>query len=200
MNAIATQNDLGGKGKMGTTPQKDGEFCPYWEKDAKKCKICNTGLFIPLDDHIEVYCKTQNYPQCLQYSLNQGNHLEIQGKTKGQGKNRRQHMRVPSRNQVTLVKLINTNKVVNHRTTMAETIDLSRGGMRLNLDTPLPHDTVIQFAFDDNFPSTFHNAMGQIEWCNKQIDEPGYQVGVSFKEDRLVRAMDHFLGTNFRTS
>ncbi len=185
---------------MSVSNSKDNKYCLFWSMEFKKCKICNTGLFIPLEDHIDVFCKTSRYPQCLQYSLNQGHSEDTLNVGNQDGSNRRNHMRVESRNQITLVKLIQSDKIVNHVSTAAETLDISRGGMRLTTNSPVPQDTVIQFAFDKVFPSSFHRAMGQVEWCNKQIDEPGYQVGVSFQEERIVRAMDHYLGANYGTS
>lgn len=63
----------------------------------------------------------------------------------------------------------------------------------MTTDKPLTHETVIQFSFDDSFPEMLHEVTGQVEWCNKQVDEPGYQAGVSFRGAHIIEAMGRYL-------
>lgn len=167
--------------------------CPFWRPDFKKCHASNGGLFIPLDDHIDVYCKTSDYPQCLQYSMHVKAQLGVVEMVPNPGENRRKHKRHPSAHMVTLVKLIKSNKVVSHLSTAASTLDLSKGGMRLHLNQPLSDDTVIRFSFEDSLPETLREGTGQVQWCNKQIDDTGYQVGIAFQEEHLIKTMGLYL-------
>ena len=67
-----------------------------------------------------------------------------------------------------------------------QTIDVSKSGMRVAIDKPLLHDALVQFSFDDSFPLKIHEVTGQVEWCNKQVDEPGYQAGLSFQDKCII--------------
>jgi hypothetical protein len=179
---------------MATKDATPIENCPFWATLSMKCRIYKGGLFIPLDDHIQVYCKTLNYPQCLQYELHLRNHLEIIDKANHRYKNRRKFTRIEARYKITLVRLIHSDMVVSHYSTLARTLDLSNGGMRLTTHEPLINDTVLQFSFGDTFPEHLQEGTGQVAWCNKEVDAPGYQAGISFHDDQTVEAMGLYLG------
>ncbi len=168
--------------------------CPFWLADSLKCKLCNDGLFIPFDDHIKTYCKTVNHPQCLQYSLYADTQLKALEIPDTGFENRRIHPRIEVSHKITLVKSIKSGEIISHHSTIAKTLDLSRSGMRFAVDAPFLDDTVIQFSFDDSFPRALQSGIGRIRWCNKQIDEPGYQAGLSFQGEQTAEAMRLYLG------
>jgi len=95
--------------------------------------------------------------------------------------------------RVTLVKLTESGKIVSHYSTVAKTVDVSMGGMRLATSDPLLNDTIVQFSFDDSFPKSLQSGMGQIKWCNKQRDEEIYQIGLSFQGSKALGAMGSYL-------
>lgn len=172
---------------------EENACCPYWSIDSQECRVCAKGLFIPLDDHIEVYCKQPDYPQCLQYAMQSENNLRTIKTLVECEDNRRKYQRVTATHRITLVKLIDRDAVVSHLGSVAETIDLSMGGMRLLLDKPLSSEATVGFSFDDSFPEDLQHGQGYIAWCNKQIDDPGYQAGIAFASDRIMAAMGHYL-------
>ena len=176
------------------------ENCPFWSAMSMKCLICKGGLFIPLDDHIEAYCKTLDYPQCLQYALHPQNHPEMESvdAAKQRNKNRRKFARIEARHKITLVRLLHSDTVVSHFSTVARTLDLSSGGMRLTTHEPLINDSVLQFSFGDSFPEQLQKGTGQVAWCNKEVDAPGYQAGISFHDDPIIEAMGLYLGLHHR--
>ncbi len=110
------------------------------------------------------------------------------------GENRRKYLRVESSHTITLLKIFNSGKLVNSLTSGSKTIDLSKGGMRLEIEKPLTSDATVQFSLDNSFPPALRQLTGLVEWCNKQVDEPGYQAGVSFQGEHIVEAMDRYLG------
>jgi len=170
------------------------KVCPFWSGESLKCRLCNDGLFIPLDDHIEVYCKTVNFPQCLQYSLYAESNSQSPGEKNNTGGNRRKYRRVETHHKMILVKSANSEELITHPSTIAQTLDVSMGGMRLAIDDPFVSDTIVQFSFDDSFPESLQAGKGKVEWCNKQIDEPGYQVGLSFQGKQSIDIMGFYLG------
>lgn len=178
---------------MMTKSLKPSEFCPFWSVKSLKCRVCRDGLFIPFDDHIKIYCKTLNYPQCLQYALYAESHLQVQEKQTFSVENRRKYQRVDTEHWVTLVKLTRSGEVISHYSSAAKTMDVSMGGMRIITSDPLLNDTVVRFSFDDSFPKSLQSGMGQIKWCHKQIDEKNYQIGLSFQEKKAAQAMGSYL-------
>lgn len=177
---------------MAKTYQKDAGTCPFWSTQSTECRICKNGLFIPLDNHIEVYCKTTDYVQCLQYGLHPENRLQRVDKTE-QSKNRRKYERVEANLKVTLVKYIHSGEIGSHCSAFAKTMDLSCGGMRLTTNKPLPNDSIVMFSFDNSFGSTLKECSGKVAWCNKAIDHPGYQAGITFRDDNMIKAMNSYL-------
>ncbi|MBW1635937.1 MAG: PilZ domain-containing protein [Deltaproteobacteria bacterium] len=159
-----------------------------------KCKLCNDGLFIPLEDHINIYCKTANYPQCLQYSL-----YADAGSSSPAGddytlKNRRQFPRTEVQHRITLIKYTQSGEIATHYPVTAKTLDVGAGGMQITITDPLAPDTEVQFAFDDSFPKPLQSGTGRIEWCNRMVDGSAYHAGLSFKEKEISRAMEFYLG------
>jgi hypothetical protein len=158
-----------------------------------KCSACNGGLFIPLDDHIDAFCCTSHFPVCSQYTLYSENQILLLKNVRKSEENRRKHRRIETSQPITLLKIFESGRLASHFLSGARTIDVSRGGMRMTTDKPLTHETVIQFSFDDSFPEMLHEVTGQVEWCNKQVDEPGYQAGVSFRGAHIIEAMGRYL-------
>jgi hypothetical protein len=181
---------------MTVSNQIPKEICPYWSVVSMKCGICNGGLFIPMDDHAETFCITPHFPACLQYTNNLKKEALFRIKVRKSEENRRKNLRIETSHKITLVKIFESGKLVSNYLPEAKTIDVSMSGMRMETRKPLLHDMMIRFSFDDSLPRIFHEVTGQIEWCNKQIDDPGYQAGVSFKEKHIKEAMGRYLGKN----
>ena len=168
------------------------EICPFWSMSTKKCRVCKDGLFIPLEEHIVAYCTSPDHHHCLQYSLHAPKNNQSAAFDE-RSVNRRQSLRIKLNNRIQLVKMIRSGEIVEHLSQKAETLDISKIGMRLHTDFPLTSDSVIQFAFNEKFPAELRSGAGLVEWCNKQIDEPGYHAGISFQSSKLLEAMDDFL-------
>ena len=176
---------------MGNTTGNSKPTCPFWSVQSLKCKLCSEGLFIPLDDHIDVYCTTAAYPQCQQYSLYAESKAQAFADQEQENENRRKYRRIQTQHKVTLVQLTSSGEIASH---VATTRDVSMGGMRLSIEEPMLNDTSVQFSFADFFPESLQSGIGQIAWCNKQIDAPGYQAGLAFQGERIARAMGLYLG------
>jgi len=107
--------------------------------------------------------------------------------------NRRKYLRVESSNELRLVKIFQSGKLMSNFLSEAKTIDMSEGGLRMTLEKPLADEALVQFSFDNTFSEEFQEVTGQIEWCNKLIDKPGYLAGLSFKGDHIRTAMGRYL-------
>jgi len=110
------------------------------------------------------------------------------------GVNRRKYLRIETSHTINLLQMYKAGKLVSSFTSGTKVLDLSKGGMRLETKKPLTSDATVQFNLDDSFPPALRRLTGLVEWCNKQVDEPGYQAGVSFQGEHIAEAMDRYLG------
>jgi hypothetical protein len=171
-------------------------ICPFWSPTTKICKVQATGLFIPLDDHIQMYCKCPEHVLCQQYMLSQdtGKETEKAG-PEVKAENRRQYPRIKSNHQLTLVRLSSSGHVVNHDSSRASTLDLSSGGMRLTTREIFMNDSMIQFHFKSSFPSSLKIGLAKVKWCVPADNELEYHVGLAFQNDQVIQAMGDYLGS-----
>lgn len=169
---------------------KVNEHCPFWSTFALKCRLCNSGLFIPLDDHIEVYCTTPEYPVCLQYNMNSNDQAQAQANSKIEERiqNRRAFQRLERNFRVTLVKMTETGQIAKHFSLHANTLDISRGGMRLTTTERLIDDTRIAFSFVDVFPDELQSGTATIKWCRQEEEAGLFQAGLAFEAPRSEAA------------
>ena len=171
--------------------QKDS--CPFWSPSTLSCSLCSGGLFIPLDeDHIEVYCKTAEFPQCLKFKLNRESILRLRSDAVAND-NRRKHARVKCSHNMTLAWLSDSGKIASHTSIGVAAIDMSMGGLRLRSLSPLSNDTVVRFSFDDPIPGLPQSGTAYIKWCHRLIDRAEYQSGLAFRSNHTVEAMGKYL-------
>jgi hypothetical protein len=176
--------------------EKQCTVCPFWSPVEKTCKMQAIGIFIPLDDHIEIYCKRPEHILCQQYRLGQTANQETgdaEGKTRAG--NRRQFPRVMTHHPLTLVRLSDSGQVVCHRPSRASTIDISSGGMRLTTRELLMHDSIIQFHFKGSLPSPLKSGLAKVKWCEPSGNDLEYHAGLAFQNDEIIQAMDSYLGS-----
>ena len=179
---------------MTAIDRKHRSKCPFWSATSVKCSACNGGIFIPLDDHVEAFCKTFHFTECEEYTLHTENQTSLEEKVRKFEENRRKYIRIESSHRLTLVKIFESDKPESSFSTSVNTLDVCQGGMRVATEKALVGDMIVQFSFDKSFPHLLHQVTGQVEWCNKQVDEPGYQAGVSFQGDHIRKAMGRYLG------
>ncbi len=170
--------------------------CPFWSPIAKICKVQATGLFIPLDDHIQMYCKRPEHILCQQYRLSQdgGQETEKAG-PEIQAGNRRQYPRVKSSHQLTLVRLSTSGHVISQDSSRASTLDLSSGGMCLTTREMLMNDSMIQFHFKNSLSSSLKSGLARVKWCVPADNDLEYHVGLAFQNDQVIQAMSDYLGS-----
>ena len=170
--------------------------CQYWSPPNKTCEVKTLGLFIPLDDHIEYYCKRPEHILCQQYRLSQDMGPE-NGKVtpKIRTRNRREYPRVKSNHQLTLIRLSNSGHVISQDPSRASTLDLSSGGMRLTTRELLMNDSMIQFDFKGGLPSSLKSGLAKVKWCVPADNDLEYHAGLAFQSDQVIQAMGDYLGS-----
>jgi PilZ domain len=176
--------------------EKLKKICPFWSSSGQTCKIRNEGLFIPLGDHIEVYCKGTEYPLCKQFALIEQAQIETRkAEQLVKGADRRHDPRIKSTHRLTFIRLSDSGHAICIQPSAASTLDLSSGGMRMTTRELLMHDSIIQFQFVAPFASTVQAGLAKVKWCMPAGNNPFYHAGLSFQSDHVIQAVDQYLGS-----
>jgi hypothetical protein len=171
---------------------KQNTICAFWSPVEQTCKIQEAGLFIPLEDHIEIYCKSAEHTHCRQFRFIE-QVLPGKEKTSKRGRNRRRSSRVKSNHHITLVRLSDSGHKVDNSPSIASTLDISSGGMRLMTRELLMHDSIIQFQFKSTFPSAVKSGLAKVKWCVPTKRDLRYQAGLAFQNTQIIQAMGEYL-------
>lgn len=168
--------------------------CPYWASREQICKILDEGIFIPLGDHVELYCKGMEYPLCQRYALapqagNDTAYTEFSDKDR----DRRHSQRIKSNHRLTFCRLSDSGHVISEHPSLANTLDLSSGGMRMSMRELLMFDSMIQFRFAAPFSSSLKTGLAKVKWCSPTKNNLSYQAGLSFQNDHVIQAVYEYL-------
>jgi hypothetical protein len=175
--------------------KKSKKVCPFWSPLGQTCKIRNEGLFIPLGDHVEVYCKGSEYPLCKQFAL-----LERAQTATGEAltaydkADRRHSPRIKSNHRLTFIRLSDSGHAICPQPSAANTLDISTGGMRMSTREVLMHDSIIQFQFVPPFDSNIQSGLAKVKWCMPVNNTLFYYTGLSFQSDHIIKEIDAYLG------
>lgn len=174
----------------------DHKKCPYWSKNnSHECRMTKGGLYIPMPEHVEMFCSTASYSRCHQYI--RGCEL-LQETAKKYGfivdGGRRRFRRVAERLHLAVSECDVDKKPVSILDDRAMTVDLSLGGLRLESHQAITQDTCLAFDFGPDFSTPHLTGMGEVKWCEKKRDSDLFEVGVSFTDFTLTQAIGTHLG------
>jgi hypothetical protein len=153
------------------------------------------GLYIPMPEHIELFCSTVHYIKCHQYM--RGCEL-LQEAAKKYGfivdGGRRRFRRISER-----ISLVVTLCDVNRRPIellddRAITLDLSLGGLRIESHREIPPETLVAFEFGPDFSSPDLAGVGEVKWCESRLDSGLFEAGIAFSDFSLTQAIGNHLG------
>lgn len=166
-------------------------ICPYWQ--ALKCalKATTEGIYIPLDNHIAIYCKSSEYKLCSQYS-------EVNAQQPVADSNKRKRIRRDSKHPITIVHLNDSGNITSRGICKATTIDLSMSGMRLMTEEPMRKNSLIQFSLDNSTSNAAHHGIAISKWCSSARDKEGYFVGFAFHNKETTKDMGNYFNVAIR--
>lgn len=159
------------------------KFCPYWPHDgSEECLMTRGGLYIPMPEHIKMYCKTQSYGNCYHY-LKECEQLVAPVEKRAMalsGRDRRRFQRVAGRYSLILASCDGPDRPQEMMTDKACTLDLSLGGMRFESPADLPVRRMIAFTFGADFVAPSLTGIGEVMWCEEDSAAEHYVAGLSF--------------------
>lgn len=170
--------------------------CPYWtDGNSNECKMTKGGLFLPMPDHISIFCTTSRFTQCHQYI--RGEEL-LQETARRFGcvdeEGRRKYRRVADRFQLTLFSCDEDMNPAEILDDQAFTVDLSLGGIRLETRRHVQPPGVVAFTFGTDFSIPDLTGVGEIKWSEKNSDADRYQLGIEFADSKMRQAVGRYMG------
>lgn len=170
--------------------------CPHWtENNGDECKMTKGGLYIPMPEHVSMFCMSSRYAHCHQYI--RGEEL-LQEAARNFGyiveDGRRRYRRVSDRFQLVLSSCDDDMTPLSVLDDHAFTLDLSLGGMRLESRRKISTGRPVAFAFSRDFTIPDLSGTGEVRWCEPDRDSGGFVAGLEFSDGTMSRAIGSHMG------
>ena len=169
--------------------------CCYLCLDSKQvCAMTRGGVYLPMPEHIEMFCKTSHFTDCHHYV--RGNQLSSEAGRKDGCKDhgRRQFRRIPDMFSLVLSTCDETGRPCQLLDAHAHTIDVSPGGVRLQSSRQLTPDNLVAITFGPDFSSPSLTGIGQVRWSVATDSPELYLAGLSFLDAATKQAIGRHMG------
>jgi hypothetical protein len=148
------------------------------------------GLYIPMPEHVDMFCAKPQYVHCHQYVRG----CEMLKETARKygfivDGGRRKYRRVSDRTTVALSACDNSRNLLELLDDNALTVDLSLGGMRLRSSKEIQQESLISFQFSPDFSIPNLSGVGEVKWCEPIENSDHFQAGVAFADFELTQAI-----------
>lgn len=174
--------------------------CPYWAIESnRECGIIKGGMYIPMPEHIRMFCHSAKYYQCQKYIkgcelINAQDEFEL-NELFG-SRDRRRLRRYPEQFYLDLVACDKNNDSKVMKAYKAKSLDVSLGGLRVESFNEFPADAVVSFVMDPDFSSESLLGIGEIKWSAPKKDSNKFESGIAFSNYSTSESVREFLETN----
>jgi len=168
--------------------KKHNPNCPFWSPSTGNCNVLVDGIFIPLEEHVETYCKTEDHRFCKYHTKESLAQLVMDKEVS----ERRQFDRHAGSQQITIIQSGGHNDNEDNHLT-ARIVDLSKGGIRLLSTEQLSRDATVTCSLGDDFPEHLRSGSALIRWSRPLLNSSGFQAGLAFRDDILPLAVSSYL-------
>ncbi len=148
------------------------------------------GLYIPLPEHMEEFCKTPRFPECQQY-LRGRQLLRQTAREEAIQDSRRHFPRHRNRLPLVLSSCDAHGKPVDIIDSDAITIDLSLGGLGLQSAKKLPLARVLHFQLLSPQHNKRFSGIGEVRWSIPDRESGRYRAGLSFVDNTISQELHH---------
>ncbi len=152
--------------------------CPSWSFSTKSCLLSTDGLYLPVAEHIGVYCEGGGYLSCPQ-SMNLHAAAEADCRLAAE---RRRTRRTPVRLFTRIIECPSTTQREQDISGAAVAVDLSPDGIRVELCQSLAEGTNIMFSLDAASSGTPVHGSGQVRWCRSMDNSSFFHVGIQLTD------------------
>ncbi len=148
------------------------------------CLLVKEGLFLPMSQHVALYCVSSSYASCSYYQR-----LGISAQDEGRQRemetavNRRRSIRIPNRYTFRFVGIADSGpEDTALREADAWTVDISGYGLRFACRQPLSKEALISFSLGGDASVTGIRGTGRVVWCKPLDNSDCFQAGMVFVE------------------
>ena len=175
----------------------NGSKCPYWAlESSSECGIAKGGMYIPMPEHVKMFCLSTNHFKCSQYikgcevinGQNETEANEFLGTV-----DRRRLRRYPEQLYLDLVVCDRNTGLSAMNSCKAKSLDVSLGGIRIESPEEFTRDSVVSFMLDPEFSSDELLGVGEVKWCVPKKDSGKYEAGVAFSNYSTSESMREYL-------
>lgn len=170
--------------------------CPYWALAGnEECGIVKGGMYIPMPEHVRMFCLSTKFYQCRQYIkgcevIMSQEECDVVGLL---GSNdRRRLRRYPEQLYLDLV-VCGSEEEFQLMNFKAKSLDVSLGGLRIESYKEFAKDDVVSFVMDPEFSSAGLLGVGEVKWCRPQENTNKYECGIAFSNYSTSENMREFL-------
>lgn len=160
-----------------------------------ECRVTKGGLYLPMPEHSEMFCLTDQYVQCHQYV--KGAEL-VREAAREYGfildESRRKYRRVRQRIALLLAECSDDGRPLEVLDRNAYTLDLSLGGFRFETQVQIPVNQKIAFAFGNDFATPSWEGVGEVRWADSLRDGRTVQAGLIFTDSKTFQAVGKHMG------
>jgi len=143
------------------------------------------GLYLPLPEHIESFCKTSNYGKCYHYIVGCEQIRNAAPKVENGVVNRRRYRRVMERLPLVLSEPILDGDGATLIDDSAYTFDMSMGGVGFVTSRRIPPKTKVRFTLRDSGGGLPLIGAGIVQWAtSNSSDSTLFLSGLSFTDKK----------------
>ena len=152
-------------------------ICPSWSFSTRSCLVSQDFLYLPVEEHVAIYCEGGGYASCPQ-SINCQTTVPV---SKQEFVERRRVKRTIVRMVTRIMEGvgIGQNKVV---TGAAVTVDISIFGLCLEVCQALVEGSEVLFSVDSAVSTTPVHAAGTVQWCRVIDNSSLFHAGIELSD------------------
>lgn len=154
------------------------------------------GLYIPLPQHMKMFCLTSQYIQCHQY-IKGCEFIMMQEDNRKKGAvimdERRKLRRFREELHLLMAVCDTKSKPPEIISFKARTLDVSLGGMRLESPEKVAKGSIVGFEMDEEFSVKGISGVGEVRWCRAQPESDKFEFGIAFPDFNATHGMREHL-------
>lgn len=169
------------------------EFCPYWCSSGQDCRMSQGGVYLPMPEHISLFCRSKSFVQCHQYAIGcEAIRTAIEQCECVDRENRRKFQRIKEEVPVSVTVADTAGDI--QFVIGAITLDMSLEGIRLQTHEELLPESKVFFAFDDDFSVPNWKGLGEVRWTEKDEATNLFESGMVVTDNNSCHAIGQHIG------
>ncbi len=178
-------------------PSKKTSTCPYLSHNAD-CLMTTGGLYLPMPEHIETFCKKSSYDKCHYYIIGCEEIRNVASRVEGGIVNRRHYRRVQERLSLVLAGIAQGDgggaEIFDDS---AYTFDVSMGGVGFVSRCEILPKTKVAFTLGNRASGSSLAGAGVVQWTERNsVDPELFFSGLSFVDRKCQQAIGRRLWTS----